>query len=432
MKLSQTLPFIALAALALVACGDDAGDPQPERTTFRAQHVHTLKLGANDNAEVVKVVGDQPLALLVSSKARKVTLLAVGSDRLEVRREAALFPADTTESELTHVDVSSDGAWAVLTRTLIEVDGDGAQTSCGGELVFIDARDADTFGDVLAQVPVGPMPDSVDISDDDRWVASANERDGPDAWGKCEVPGAQPSVSLVDTAGGPAAAAEIKRVMMVDGDTGPREPESVVFGADNDLLLVTLQDSHEVVVLRVSALRGVDDPSSADVQIVALPANALGAKPWPDGVGRFQDGAGAERFAVAGEWNDTLTVLDGEGRVVASVDVDAADIPRSLPRVVKADYPLFSPDSVATFQHGGRSWVGLSLRHSGALAFYDVTDAAAITFGGALAVGDDERGGQDEDGSTVRPEGVAAAPDGSFVICANEGESSVSLVVPVD
>jgi len=423
-----------LAALGLMSCGDDGegGDELPARTTFRAQHMHTLRLGANDNAEVVKAIPGQPRALLVSSKARKVTLLQVGADRLESKREAVLFAADATESELTHVDVSSDGSWAVLTRTIIETDADGAQTSCGGELVFIDASDADTFGTILAQVAVGPMPDSVDISDDDLWVASANERDGPDAWGKCEVPDAQPSISLVDTSGGPAAAVEAKRVLMVDGDTGPREPESVTFGADDDLVVATLQDSHEVALLSVSAMQALDAPTSADLTIVALPANALGAKPWPDGVARFVDGGGAEYFAVAGEWNDTFSVLDPAGAVVATVEVSAADIPESFPRVVEADSPLFSPDSVAAFQHGGRSWITFSLRHAGALATYDVTDVSQITFGGALAVGDSEQGGQDEDGSTIRPEGVAAAADGSFVLSANEEESSVSLVVPVD
>ena len=54
------------------------------------------------------------------------------------------------------------------------------------------------------------------------------------------------------------------------------------------------------------------------------------------------------------------------------------------------------------------------------------------TYSSAVQVGHDEKGGQDEDGSTIRPEGVAAAPDGHFLLTANEEESSVSLVLPVE
>jgi DNA-binding beta-propeller fold protein YncE len=433
-------PALALAAaLAAGGCESDAGaggggcgtDGTGCATTWVGQLAQTLRLGASDNAEVIKVVPGRPLALLVSSKARKVTLLRVTGDRMETVREATLFADDPTESELTHVDVSSDGSWAVLTRTLLTTDGSGAQTACGGELVFIDAADADTFGAVTRQVTVGPMPDSVDISDDDTLVVSANERDGPDAWGKCEVAGATPSISVVDVAGGPAAATERHRIELVDADTGPREPESVVFSADNDLVVATLQDSHEVALFRVSALAGKTAPTSDDLTIVRLPDDALGAGPWPDGVARVQAGDGTEYFVVAGEWNDTLTVLDGTGRVVATKTVAASDLPANLPRVLQEGYPPFSPDSLAPFRAGDRVYLAVTLRHAGAVAVYDLTDPAAPAYHTAVAVGADERGGQDEDGSTIRPEGISAASDGAFVVVANEGESSVSLVVPV-
>jgi len=66
------------------------------------------------------------------------------------------------------------------------------------------------------------------------------------------------------------------------------------------------------------------------------------------------------------------------------------------------------------------------------VAVYDVTDPTAPVYDTAVTVGADERGGQDDDGSTIRPEGIAAAADGTFVLTANEAESSVSLIVPVD
>ena len=424
-----------LAALAAGGCdsgGDSGSGGGPGAGHYLAELAHTLLMGAADNAEVVKQVPGTSRALLISSKARKLTLLAVDEDKLTTLREAALFENDPTESELTHLAVAPDGTWAACTRTLIETDGDGAQTDCGGELVFVDVRDAETFGTVLIRVPVGPMPDSVAVSDNGRWVAVANERDGPDAWGKCVVPGEVPSVSVLEIPDGdPTGAVERHRIVMVDGDTGPREPESVVFSQDNDLVVVTLQDSHELLMFRVSALEGTAHPTSEldAVRIIALPGDAVGAGPWPDGVERVPLPAGGEIFAVAGEWNDMFILVDSEGQILANHPVSPADLPADLPRIVDEGSPLFSPDSVASFTVDGRPHVAFSLRHAGAVAIYDVTDPVAPIFASAVTVGLNETGGQDEDGSSIRPEGIAAAPDGSWLLVANEAESSVSLAV---
>jgi hypothetical protein len=272
------------------------------------------------------------------------------------------------------------------------------------------------------------MPDAVAVSPDGKLVASANERDGLEAWGKCGVPGATPSISVLDVSGGPAAAVERHRIEMVDADTGPREPEGVVFGKDSDLVFATLQDSHEVVWFRVSALAGLTDPTSADIGLESLPVNALGAGPWPDGITRFEDVAGGECFVTAGEWNDTFTVLASDGTVLSNNDISESDLPSSLPRVVAEDTPLFSPDSVAAFTWGARPYVAFTLRQAGAVAIYDVADPTAPRYVQAIAVGQHETGKADEEGSTIRPEGIGAAADGSFLVVANEAESSVSLI----
>lgn len=425
---------LSILSLALLACPSEPAENIEPKVSgpYLGRHAYTLLRGASDNAEAIKVVPGQKRAVLLSSKARKLTLLEVDGDKLEVAREKSLFESDPTESELTNLEVSASGTWAVLTRTIIETDGAGAQTACGGELVFVDVTNSDAFGTILKQLEVGPMPDSVDISDDDTLVASANERDGPDAWGKCEVPGAEASVSIVKLEDGPASAVELHRVKMIDSTTGPREPEAVVFSKDGDLIAVTLQDSHEVALLSVSALAQKANPTSDDVKIVALPPNALGAKPWPDGIARFGDAQGTEHFAIAGEWNDALIVIDREGKIVANAEVSASDIPESFPRVVDSESPLFSPDTIAPFVYGERSYLAVSLRHSGAVAIYDVSDAAHPTYRTAVAVGEKETGKSDEDGSTIRPEGICATTDGSFILTANEQESSVSLVLPAD
>ncbi|MFT7621119.1 MAG: DNA-binding beta-propeller fold protein YncE, partial [Myxococcota bacterium] len=410
--------------LLAAACGTDAeptttGSPA---SSYRGQLVDTLLMGPADNAEVVRVVPNTDRAVLVSSKARKLTLLQASETGLTSLREAVLLAGDPGESELTSIAISPDGTWAAVTRTILTFDEQGAQTRCGGEVLLVDVTDGSAFGSVLATVSVGPMPDSVDIAPNGQVLAVGNERDGPDAWGKCDVLGAEASISVVDVTGGPAAAVEIYRIRMIDTDTGPREPESVCFGADSDLVAVTLQDSHELALFRVSALSAGGGATSADLQIVALPVNALGAGPWPDGVTRFADGTGRELFAIAGEWNDTFTLVDTQGTVVASVSLDPADLPDSLPRVLAAGSPRFSPDSIAAFVREGRSYLGFTLRHSGAVGVWDVTDPAKIHFAGAIAVGKNEQGGSDEDGSTIRPEGISASPDGSWIIVANEGE----------
>ena len=436
MRRSTSLSMGCVAFLMTVALGacdnSEGGGEGPAAGHFLAELVDTFLLGAADNAEVIKAVPGTDHALLISSKARKLTLLQVGGEEISVLREAALFENDATESELTHVAVSPDGAWAACTRTLIVVDGDGAQTDCGGELVFVDVSDTETFGEVLAQVPVGPMPDAAAVSPDGEWVAVANERDGPDAWGKCAVVGEVPSVSVVEVPGGDAAAAvERHRITMVDADTGPREPETVAFSGDGDLVVATLQDSHELLMFRISDLDGVADPTSEldAVKIVALPPDAAGAGPWPDGVERVALPGGGEVFAVAGEWNDTFMVVDPAGQVLANHPISPADLPAALPRVVDEGSPLFSPDSIAAFVVDGSPHVAITLRHAGAVVVYDLTDPAAPVYASAVAVGKNESGGQDEDGSSIRPEGIAAAADGAWIVTANEEESSVSLSV---
>ena len=425
----NTARFLITCTLALGACsdpldGDGGGGAPPD---YRGYLAHTFMLGQSDNAEVVKVIGGTRTAVVVASKGRKLVLVRVVDDQIQEARSRTLFDADTTESELTHVDVSSDGSWAVLTRTLIDKDATDATVDCRGELVFVDVTDTVTFGDVLSQVPVGPMPDAVDIADDNQHVVSANERDV--VWGKCDgLAGLEAaSISIIDTSGGPAAATETARVIMGDVDS-EREPESVIFSADNDLVVATLQDSHEVALLRLSALAGIVDPTSADVQIVALPQDSLGRDPWPDGVTRFVDAAGGEHFAIAGEANDTLIVVDGSGTVVANVDVRDSDIPADFPRDGSWG-PLFQPDSVSSFAWQGNSYLALSLKAAGAIGVWDTGDAMAPRFISAVKVGQDELA-RPGDASSIAPEGVSASSSFGFVLTANEGESSVSLVLP--
>jgi hypothetical protein len=299
-------------------------------------------------------------------------------------------------------------------------------TSCGGELVLADIGLGPGFGAVLAQIPVGPMPDAVVPSPDGAWLAVANERDV--VWGKCEGVGGLelPSVSLIDLAQPAADSQEIARLFLTGADEA-REPEGLAFSADGGTLLVTLQDSHELGVIDVATLANAG--ASTPYDALPLAPNAGGADPWPDGIAALVDGAGRERFAIAGEANDTIMLVDVAGSERARLELSDADVPADLPRATDGWGPLFRPDSLAACPIEGRVVLGVSLKHSGALALLDVTDADAPGIAQVLGVGLDDQP-TPEDGSSVAPEGVACASTPPFFVVANEGESSVTLLWP--
>jgi hypothetical protein len=421
----------ALLPLALTtACtaDDDASTPADPAsnaaTPWRGAIADHVQMGASDNAEVVKVLPSGTQAVLAASKARKIALLDFADGTLSAKRERVLFPEDSGEGELTHIDFLPDGKTAAVTRTMPITDADGMQTDCQGALVFVKIEDSDAFGDVVAELPVGPMPDAVDISPDGRWAVVANERDAVSLYGKCAVESLSPSISLVDLSGFPTVR-EVWRIDL-DGATG-QEPEQVAFSADSDHVAVVLQDAQQVAFFQVSALANAAAPTVADLQIVTLPNNSLGAEPWPDGAIGFQDASGVDFYAVAGEYNDTLTILDTAGTVVSTVEIDASLIPAEFPRGAE-DSPPFRPDSLTRFTHGGKAHVAASLKNSGSVGVWDVSDAAAPKFLQAVKVGKNETAAATEE-STVGAEGISAAADGSAIVTANEGESTASLIV---
>ncbi len=417
------LPILALLA---AGCGDGASGSQNPATVYRPHHAQTMRFGTTDNAEVVKVLPNSRRAIVVASKARKVTLISVQEDSLSELESKTLFQQDTSESELTHIDFAPDGSWAVLTRTQLSKDAGGGTTGCAGSLVFIDAREGPSFGEVLREVPVGPMPDAVDVSPDGKWVVSANERDV--VWGKCEgVDGLEgPSISVLDVSNGPEAAVEVHRLVM--GENLEREPEQVVFAKDSDLIVATLQDSHEVLFVRRSVLVGTASASEAVGTVVALPKNAIGQDAWPDGLASVLDANGQEVFVVAGEANDTLTLLDATGTLLTTIEILAADIPADFPRDGSWG-PLFRPDSVTAYQYQGLSYVAATLKAAGAVGIWDVSDPKNPQRVVVEKIGAQEMAGAEEE-SSLGTEGISASPEHGFIITANEGESSVSLLVP--
>ena len=402
--------------------------------TSSAEHVMTLRFGADDNSEVIKLLPAGDRAVLIASKARKLTLLAVDPTGLAELQSVFLFPDDSTESELTHIDFDAAGRFAAITRTLPITTG-GMVTDCQGEVVFVDLEPGDAFGTVLKTLAVGAMPDAVDISGDDRWAVTADEVDYND--GKCPVAAVSGSISIIELPDGDPTRARLRaQIHMSDApDGGRREPEQVIFAPDGDRVAVTLQDTHEVLFFSRSALVG-DDPEQVlhhaldAVTVTPYPRRDDGAEPWPDGVQCFVDGSGEVHFVAAGEYNDTLAFFDITGGFEGQVRLASADFPADLPRNLESgSFAPFRPDSLAVLDVDGQAWLAASLKHAGAIGVWDVSDGIPSGPFAVIKVGYTDTGTPETE-SSLGTEGIAAGISAGrpVVLTANERESSVSLV----
>jgi hypothetical protein len=431
----RTLSILSLTLGVALACESAPPDaPLDDATASPSwRHVQTVRAGAADNSEVVKMLADGEYAILVASKARKLTLLRVTEAGLAPTRTVSLFTEDGGESELTHVDLNAQETFAAVTRTIPQYV-DGELVACGGALVFVDISDTERFGTILSEVEVGPMPDAVDISGDDRWAVTADEVDYND--GKCPLSSAKASVTVIELPSGDPTQARVRaQITMVDAVEGlRREPEQAVFGPDDDQVAVTLQDTHEVLLFRVSAVVGAEDApmtlTTEGLTIIRLPNRSTGAEPWPDGVIAFTDARGDGYFAVAGEYNDTFTVLSLGGTVVAQVELQQSDFPSDLPRNLEDwSHAPFRPDSVTAFEYAEHRYLAFSLKHAGAVGVWRVDDVHAIELVSVVKVGDADAGTPTTE-SSIGTEGISANRRGQ-IVTANEGESSISLVAPL-
>ncbi len=425
---------ILLSVALLTACGTtDTRKGGQSAAEWRGHHVETSTFGADDNSEVVKMLPSGQHALLIASKARKVTLLTVTTSGLEALRSASLFTDDASESELTHLDVDTEGRFAAITRTLPIKNGDEL-VDCQGSLVFVDVTDSDRFGEVLSELPIGPMPDAVDISPDGRWAVTADEVDYND--GKCPLADVHASISVIELPSGSPTNATVRAVVSFPPaeEGARREPEQVSFASDSLHIAATLQDTHELLTARIDELiddgQAIRQVSSDDLAITRLPNRSTGAEPWPDGVASFVDGSGQDYFVVAGEYNDTFSVFSLDGELINHIEIQPSDMPSDLPRNIEDwSHAPFRPDSVAPFSFQGHTYLAFSLKHAGAVGVWLADDAESIEFVSVVKIGRAD-GGTPITESTIGTEGISAGSNG-LVITANEDESSASLVGPI-
>lgn len=431
--------FLFLGMMLFPACSDDNGSDgqssgQGTLGMLRLETAGTLKVGTSDNAEVIRVLPGTSDAVLISSKAHRVTRLTYdASQGIRVVEQATKeMPGD---DELTSGQLF-DASTILVTHTILEKassEENAAITGCGGELMALSLEPGSNFGTVLGTAAVGAMPDAVALSSNGRWAVTCDEHDSEaEAWGKCTVEDIRPSVTLLDLSRGVGDMKAVAKITFSRNMIGPREPEYAVIASDHDTVMVTLQDSDEVAIFKISSVlamtpsaSGMIELDESAVRIVSLPVNASGAQPWPDGIVSF-DVAGKSYFTMAGEWNDTLITLDSEGEVVSNIQITESEVPSNYPCVHHGSDPLYSPDSLAVFKKNGKTFVAATLRHAGAVIVYDYSTPSSPRFSAIAKVGASDGNTCTENGSSVRPEGIAS--DGALIWVANEKESSVSVI----
>ena len=431
-------------ALSCVACDDSSSGDNSSGGKVQP----TLKLAGSitqqysGNIESVRVVPGRsnPSAVAVSSKTKTLHYLEIAGDKFNNYREEFVYSEENVENEFTNSAVVDENM-TLVTHTIVTKTGDKV-TNCEGEIMSI-AYDSSTQKTNAHAVEVGPMPDAIAVTPDKRYAISADEHDSTATWGKCPVgDGITPSVSILSLTDAEGAKLEkpvrVKKITFtVNSSKESREPEYIAIASDNDTVAVTLQDSHEVALFSLKAvLDSEGDLTENDVKIVELPKNPAGSKAWPDGVTAF-DIEGKHYFAMAGEANDTIIIIDDKGNAVANPWITKREVPTEYPCLEDSGFPgvNYSPDSVTAFVLGGHTYVAATLRYAGAVIIYDVSNPAKPVFeridraGKGDLVGDGTCKGESEK-SGVYPEGISSEVIGdvAYVWVANEGDNTVTAL----
>lgn len=403
---------------------DSKKDEQSSNTTNRLSAVQkiTHKFSETDNIESVRVTNESgDKAFVVGSKSKTVYRVQPGSDDIT---SEIIYQAEnmTKDEELTNSAAINETDYA-LTHTLLLHDSSNEIVSCGGELILHDGKENKDY-----TVKTGPMPDAVAVSPDKKYAITADEHDDMvAAWGKCPIASEKPGVSIIDLSSGLASAKLVKQIQFTKNILGPREPEYVAIASDNDTAAVTLQDSHEVAIFSIQAVlnESGDVLEESAAKIVQLPANPAGQNPWPDGIVSFTVN-NKIYFAIAGEWNDTIIIIDSAGNVVSNTYITESDVPTNFPCVEDTDSPRYSPDSITAFIHNEKQYIASSLKFAGAVIVYDVTDPSKPELQFIEKVGETDTQGCSKDGSSVSPEGISAGS--GYIWTANEGENSATVI----
>ena len=394
------------------------------------------------NIESVRVVDgrDLPSAVAVSSKSKTLHYLENNGTKLENYYLDFTGNADAADDEYTNSAVF-DANYTLITHTILVRDNDKL-SDCRGELLIVGNNKTQNGGMTSVNpIEVGSMPDSVAITPNKKYAITADEHDSEEAWGKCTIGTIKPTISIIQLTDDNnqliANPQVVKQIWFSRGKLGPREPEYIAVASDNDTVAVTLQDSHEVAIFRLSAILAQTDTVLPETvtTITELPKSDAGTNAWPDGIISF-DVNNAHYFAIAGESNDTLVIVDATGAAVSNPRITEREVPTSYPCLEADWFPnvKYSPDSITSFEIANRVYVAATLRYAGAVVVYDVTNPTAPAFEFIMHAGQNDIVGNgvcsEDDTSKVYPEGISSGKfgDAVYLWVANEGDNSVSSI----
>lgn len=440
------LSFILISMIAFgYACSDDnSNSGNAVEMGMSLSITSRITQQYSGNIESVRAVSgrENPSAVAVASKSHVIRYLEFSNGKLHNYKND--FVATTNlqdEDEFTNSAVFDENA-VLVTQTRIIKDNSGKVTDCRGYLRSIEYR---SEGHAISQnellKSVGPMPDAVAITPDKQYAITADELDSTATWGKCPVTASSPSVSILklDNSKGKLNLSNVKKIQFSKNAEGQmREPEFVAVASDNDTVAVTLQDSHEVAIFSLSQILALPDTTldESTVAIYAMPQNARGDNPWPDGITSFDIG-GNHYFAMAGEANDSIIIINDKGETISNTEITEKEVPPSYPCLKADDFATikYSPDSITSFVLGTKTYVAATLRYAGAVIFYDVSTPESpkfelITRAGTGDVVNDGVCKGYESMTKVYPEGISSAPfgDAVYVWIANEGDDTVTAL----
>ncbi|GEM_PF-887813 len=396
------------------------------------------------NIESVRAVDGRslPSAIAVSSKSKVIRYLENNGEKLNAYYDdfnlTNYIQNDNEDNELTNSAVYDD-KHTFVTHTLLTKDSSNKVTSCAGNIYMV-TNEKDTSGNAFSmkELAVGPMPDAIAITPDKKYAITADEYDGTDTWGKCPLGNGNPSVSIIDLS--KLASNELiisKQIKFTQNALKQsREPEYIAIASDSDTVAVTLQDSYEVALFKLSEIMKKDGDTLDEsvVKFVDIPANAAGVKSWPDGIVAF-DIASKHYFAMAGEGSDSIIIIDDAGNIISNTQITEKEVPTNYP-CLEADWfqgTKYSPDSVTSFSLNSKTYIAATLRYAGAVIVYDVTNPAAPKFELITKAGEGDIVGTgvcSEETSKVYPEGISSGIFGNaaYIWVANEGDHSVTSI----
>lgn len=471
MKTTKWFSLIVLAALIL-GCSEDSdkeiatahqipeqtGENNPGQTGDENQNKQETVIASglslnivgfvtqtySGNIESVRAVDGRelPSAIAVSSKTKVIRYIENDGKQLKPYYEdfnlTSTVKNDNEDNELTNSAVYDD-KHTFVTHTLLTKDTKGEITACAGN-IYLVINDKDASGNAfsLKELAVGPMPDAIAVSPDRKYAITADEYDGVDTWGKCPMGNGNPSISIIDLNN--INTNEIKLSKQIQFTQNAikqsREPEYIAIASDSNTVAVTLQDSYEVALFKLSEVMAKegDTLDESIVKFVDIPANAAGVQSWPDGIVAF-DIASKHYFAMAGEGSDSIIIIDDAGNIISNTQITEKEVPTNYP-CLDADWfqgTKYSPDSVTAFSLKNKTYVAATLRYSGAVIIYDVTNPAKPVFELITRAGEGDIVGNgvcSEETSKVYPEGISSGifGDAAYIWVANEGDSSVTSI----